>query len=304
MVKDQKNKSNNNLCFQQVEHFIRHLEVEKNYAVNTVDAYRRDLTKLLRFFERKNVAGWCDIDEKTLHLYVMELRHANTSSRSIRRHLSSIRGLFSYLLRNDLVSENFAERVVSPKLSQELPKTIDFEQINKMMQLKSNRLDELRDVAMIELMYSCALRVSELVGVNIADVDVTEGFVKIMEKGAKARYSPVGQSAIEAIKRYLSKRPPSDSDALFVNQKQNRISVRSVQNTVKKRALDAGITFSVHPHMIRHAAATHFLQSSHDLRSVQEFLGHKSIKSTQVYTHLDFLELSKVYDECHPRAKK
>ena len=304
MVKDQKNKSNNNLCFQQVEHFIRHLEVEKNYAVNTVDAYRRDLTKLLRFFERKNVAGWCDIDEKTLHLYVMELRHANTSSRSIRRHLSSIRGLFSYLLRNDLVSENFAELVVSPKLSQELPKTIDFEQINKMTQLKSNRLDELRDVAMIELMYSCALRVSELVGVNIADVDVTEGFVKIMGKGAKARYSPVGQSAIEAIKRYLSKRPPSDSDALFVNQKQNRISVRSVQNIVKKRAFDVGITFSVHPHMIRHAAATHFLQSSHDLRSVQEFLGHKSIKSTQVYTHLDFLELSKVYDECHPRAKK
>jgi len=304
MVKDQKNKSKNSLCFQQVEDFIRHLKVEKNYAVNTVNAYRRDLEKLLRFIERRGVLQWRDIDEKLLNIFVMELRHANTSSRSIRRNLSSTRVFFSHLIYSHLMSENPAERIVSPRLNQDLPKTIDFEQINKMTKLRSSRLGELRDVAMIELMYSCALRVSELVGINTTDLDASEGFVKILGKGAKVRYAPVGQGAIEAIGRYLSRRPVDKSEAMFVNQKQTRISVRSVQNIVKKRALDAGIAFNVHPHMIRHAAATHFLQSSHDLRSVQELLGHKSIKSTQVYTHLDFLELSKVYDDCHPRAKK
>ena len=156
----------------------------------------------------------------------------------------------------------------------------------------------------IELLYSCGLRVSELVGINTKDLDINEGFVRVMGKGGKARFSPIGSSAINILEAYLSKRPESESDALFLNQKGLRISPRSVQNIVKKRAIDVGISINVHPHMLRHAAATHFLQSSHDLRTVQEFLGHKSIKSTQIYTHLDFLELSKVYDEFHPRAKK
>jgi len=157
---------------------------------------------------------------------------------------------------------------------------------------------------MIELLYSCGLRVSELVGINIKDLDVNEGFVRVMGKGGKARFSPIGSAAINVLETYLTKRLESESDALFLNQKGLRISPRSVQNIVKKRALDVGVSINVHPHMLRHAAATHFLQSSHDLRTVQEFLGHKSIKSTQIYTHLDFLELSKVYDEFHPRAKK
>ena len=137
-----------------------------------------------------------------------------------------------------------------------------------------------------------------------SDFDINEGFVKVMGKGSKARFSPVGASAISVLKKYIEKRPDCNSDALFLNQKHHRMSARSVQNIIKKRALEVGISINVHPHMLRHAAATHFLQSSHDLRAVQEFLGHKSIKSTQVYTHLDFLELSKVYDEFHPRAKK
>ena len=304
MVKVQKNKGKDDLCLQQIKLFIRYLRVEKNYAGNTISAYQRDLAKLLTFCQGRDVAEWRDIDAKMLNLFVMELRHTNTSNRSIRRHLSSIRSFFAFLLRLGVLSENCAKGISSPKLGQALPKTIDYDELNKMMQPKSNRYDELRNVAIIELIYSCALRVSELVNVDINDLDLIEGFVKVMGKGSKARFVPVGQSALAAINRYLSKRPACQSNALFVNQKQNRMGVRSVQNIVKKRALDVGITFNVHPHMLRHAAATHFLQSSHDLRSVQEFLGHKSIKSTQVYTHLDFLELSKVYDDCHPRAKK
>ena len=304
MVKFQKNKCKDDLCLQQIELFIHHLQVEKNYADNTISAYQRDLLKLLAFCQGRDMTEWCDIDIKMLNLFVMELRHTGTSNSSIRRHLSSIRGFFSFLLRLGVLSENCAKDISSPKLEQTLPKTIDYEELCKMMRPRSSRFDELRNVALIELIYSCALRVSELVSVDLNDMDLKEGFVKVMGKGGKERFVPVGQSAITAINRYLSKRPVCESSALFINQKQNRVGVRSVQNIIKQRALDVGITFNVHPHMLRHAAATHFLQSSHDLRSVQEFLGHKSIKSTQVYTHLDFLELSKVYDNCHPRAKK
>jgi integrase/recombinase XerC len=200
--------------------------------------------------------------------------------------------------------KNPALSIQTPKIDRVLPKTIDFDDLRNMMNLKTDHYSELRSVLMIELLYSCGLRVSELVGINIKDLDVNEGFVRVMGKGGKARFSPIGGSAINVLEVYLTKRPESESDALFLNQKDLRISPRSVQNIVKKRALDVGVSINVHPHMLRHAAATHFLQSSHDLRTVQEFLGHKSIKSTQIYTHLDFLELSKVYDEFHPRAKK
>jgi integrase/recombinase XerC len=202
------------------------------------------------------------------------------------------------------VETNPALLIKTPKVERELPKTIDFDDLKKMMTINSSQYKELRSVLMIELLYSCALRVSELVGINLEDIDMNEGFVKVMGKGNKARFSPMGQTTIDVLKRYIKQRPTCNSDALFINQKNTRISTRTVQNVVKKRALQVGVSINVHPHLLRHAAATHFLQSSHDLRTVQEFLGHKSIKSTQVYTHLDFLELSKVYDEFHPRAKK
>ena len=304
MVKDQKNKPKDDLCLQQIEFFIRYLRLEKNYAENTVSAYQGDLRKLMRFVKSRDIAQWSDVDEKMLNLFVMELRHANVSNRSIRRHLSSTKGFFSFLLSRGVLSKNCAKSISSPKLAHTLPKILDFEDLSRMMQPKSNRLEELRNVAIIELIYSCALRVSELVGLNINDLDFSEGFVKVLGKGAKERFVPVGKGTISAVENYLIKRPECENSALFVNQRQMRIGVRSVQNIIKKRAQDVGIKVNVHPHMLRHAAATHFLQSSHDLRSVQEFLGHKSIKSTQVYTHLDFLELSKVYDDCHPRAKK
>ena len=304
MVNQEKNKYQSHNLIEKIDQFSTYLEVEKLYAFNTISAYRRDLSKFMSFCLENSVNEWQDVEADTLNLFVMGLRHRGVSARSIRRYLSSIRGFFTFLVQQGILAENCVISIQTPKIDQVLPKIIDFDDLKRMTTLSSGLYSELRAVVMIELMYSCGLRVSELVGIDINDLDLEEGFVRVKGKGGKTRFSPIGRSAIDAVEMYLSRRPNCENDALFVNQNNHRISPRSVQNIVKKRALEVGVTVNVHPHMLRHAAATHFLQSSHDLRTVQEFLGHKSIKSTQVYTHLDFLELSKVYDEFHPRAKK
>ena len=304
MVNNKKNKCENAILTKQIEDFVSYLSVEKNYAENTISSYERDLLKFSSFLNKKGFNDFKEIDSDALNLFIMELRNAGTSGKSLKRYLSSIRVFFTFLMERDGLEINPALSIKTPKIERDLPKTIDFDDLKKMMTIKSSKYKELRSVLMIELLYSCALRVSELVGINLEDIDMNEGFVKVMGKGGKARFSPMGQTTIEVLKRYVKQRPNCNTDALFINQKSLRISTRTVQNIVKNRALEVGISINVHPHMLRHAAATHFLQSSHDLRTVQEFLGHKSIKSTQVYTHLDFLELSKVYDEFHPRAKK
>ena len=304
MVNNKKNKCENAILTKQIEDFASYLIVEKNYAENTISSYERDLLKFSSFLNKKGFNDFKDIDSDALNLFIMELRNAGTSGKSLKRYLSSIRVFFTFLMERDELEINPALSIKTPKIERDLPKTIDFDDLKKMMTIKSSKYKELRSVLMIELLYSCALRVSELVGINLDDIDMNEGFVKVMGKGGKARFSPMGQTTIEVLKRYVKQRPNCNTDALFINQKNLRISTRTVQNIVKNRALEVGVSINVHPHMLRHAAATHFLQSSHDLRTVQEFLGHKSIKSTQVYTHLDFLELSKVYDEFHPRAKK
>jgi integrase/recombinase XerC len=296
MANQEKNKYQDEILIKQIEEFVAHLSVEKNYALNTVSAYKRDLLKFLSFLGNKNIPGWAEVDGDIVNLFVMGLRHGDISNKSIRRYLSSIRVFYNYLIDNQAASSNPSLSIQTPKIDRVLPKTIDFDDLSRMMNLKVGNFKELRAVLMIELLYSCGLRVSELVGIDVLDFDLNEGFVKVMGKGSKARFSPVGASAISVLKKYIEKRPDCNSDALFLNQKHHRMSARSVQNIIKKRALEVGISINVHPHMLRHAAATHFLQSSHDLRAVQEFLGHKSIKSTHVYTHLDFLDLSKVYD--------
>ena len=280
-----------------------YLRVERHYALNTQQAYQRDLQQLLSFANQQGVNGWIDLTAEHLNLLVMKMRHANSSGRTIRRHLSSIRGFLTYLVNQRYLSSNCALGLQPPRLDQNLPKILDYGQLTLMLNPRSKSPSELRDVAIIEVIYSCGLRVSELVGLDVNDMDAEQGFLSVMGKGGKMRHTPLGESAQRAIANYLQKTGVTQG-ALFLNNRHVRISVRAIQTMVKKRALEVGIKINVHPHMLRHAAATHFLQSSHDLRSVQEFLGHESIKSTQVYTHLDFLELSKVYDQCHPRAKK
>jgi integrase/recombinase XerC len=282
--------------------FIQYLKVERNYAENTQLAYLRDLNKLLIFSQNKHLDSWENLTIEHLNLFVMSLRHGGISGRTIRRYLSSIKGFLYYLVDQDVLQKNCALGIHTPKINTKLPKTLDYENLLQMIAPKSNHWTELRDIAIVEVIYSCGLRVSELVNLDIADIDMDKGFIIVSGKGSKMRHTPIGDSAKQSISTYLQK--IENSKALFINNNNERISTRTIQNIIKKRAVSAGIKINVYPHMLRHAAATHFLQSSHDLRSVQEFLGHKSIKSTQVYTHLDFLELSKVYDKCHPRAKK
>ena len=285
----------------QIIDFILYLKVERHYALNTQQAYERDLNQLLNFLKTQNISTWPALNEQLLNAFIMQLRHKNISARSIRRYLSSIKGLLTYLVNQDQLESNCAIQLRTPKIAQNLPSVLNYEQLLQLLKASSASRFEYRDVAIIEVLYSCGLRVAELVGLDVSDVDLSEGFLKVVGKGGKTRHTPLGGSAQKAIIKHLEAHQAS---ALFINKNGDRIGVRSIQNMIKKRALSAGIKVNVYPHMLRHAAATHFLQSSHDLRSTQEFLGHASIKSTQVYTHLDFLELSKVYDKCHPRAKK
>ena len=285
----------------QIIDFILYLKVERHYALSTQQAYERDLNQLLNFLKTQNINTWPALNEQLLNTFIMQLRHKNISARSIRRYLSSIKGLLTYLVNQDQLESNCAVQLRTPKIVQNLPSVLNYEQLLQLLKASSTSRFEYRDVAIIEVLYSCGLRVAELVGLDVSDVDLSEGFLKVVGKGGKTRHTPLGGSAQKAIIKYLETHQAS---ALFINKNGDRIGVRSIQNMIKKRALLAGIKVNVYPHMLRHAAATHFLQSSHDLRSTQEFLGHASIKSTQVYTHLDFLELSKVYDKCHPRAKK
>ena len=236
MVNQEKNKYQSHILVEQIDQFVDYLGVEKHYASNTISAYQRDLLKFLSFCLENSVTEWQDIEPETLNHFVMELRHRGVSARSIRRYLSSIRGFFTFLVKQDVLTENCVISIQTPKIDQVLPKIIDFDDIKRMTTLSSELYSELRTVAMIELMYSCGLRVSELVAIDINDLDLEEGFVRVKGKGGKTRFSPIGRSAINAVEMYLSKRPSSENEALFVNQNNNRVSPRSVQNIINKQS--------------------------------------------------------------------
>lgn len=286
-----------------IQQFISHLQVERQYATNTQQAYQADLQELLGFTNQHQLHYWGDFTDEMFSLWMMNLRNRGNSARSIARKLSAARVFFAYLIKQNILSVNPTLHLKPLKIEKNLPKTLDFPQILKLIQPKSQALQELRDIAIVETLYSSGLRVSELVGLNVADVDITSGFLTVFGKGGKMRHTPLGKRPNQSIMRYLSESGHTKG-ALFVSQQQRRISIRTVQTMIKKRALSAGIKINVHPHMLRHSAATHLLQSSHDLPCVKDFLGHKSIVSTQTYTFLDFLDLAKVYDQCHPRAKR
>ena len=201
MVNNEKNKYENVIFTKQIEDFVGHLSIEKNYALNTISSYKRDLLKFSSFLSKKEVLDFKMIDPDVLNIFVMELRHSNASGKSIKRYLSSIRVFFNFLIEVGEVQTNPSLLIKTPKVERDLPKTIDFDDLKKMMTINSTQYKELRAVLMIELLYSCALRVSELVGINFEDIDMDEGFVKVMGKGGKARFSPMGQTTIDVLKR-------------------------------------------------------------------------------------------------------
>ena len=277
----------------------------KNLSENTTKSYERDLKKLYLFLEKLNVTNYSDIKEETCSAWIGDLYSKNNKPKSIQRHLSSAKGFFRFLKKNNLISSSPFELVTAPKSSNTLPDVLSPEDVEQLLNFKPSNTIEIRDMAIVELMYSSGLRVSETVNINISDFEENMSFLRVIGKGSKTRLVPMGRFAINAINNWLNEREKisNNTDALFLNSKGSRLSVRSIQLRLKKMAIKQGLP-PVHPHMLRHSFATHMLESSGDLRTIQELLGHSSLSTTQIYTKLDYQHLAKIYDKSHPRAKK
>ena len=277
----------------------------KNLSENTTKSYERDLKKLYLFLEKLNVTNYSDIKEEICSAWIGDLYSQNNKPKSIQRHLSSAKGFFRFLKKNNLISSSPFELVTAPKSSDTLPDVLSPEDVAQLLNFKPSNTIEIRDMAIVELMYSSGLRVSETVNINISDFEENMSFLRVIGKGSKTRLVPMGRFAINAINNWLNEREKisNNTDALFLNSKGSRLSVRSIQLRLKKMAIKQGLP-PVHPHMLRHSFATHMLESSGDLRTIQELLGHSSLSTTQIYTKLDYQHLAKIYDKSHPRAKK
>ncbi len=291
----------------QAEYIEQFLHTLQHLSVHTSSAYARDLKQLFEYCEKHDIENWQDMDGRQLQKYVAFRHRKGIGGRSLQRSLSAIRSFYKYLLDENEVSQNPAQGLMPPKSSRKLPNVLDVDQTARLLEFDENNPLDIRDRAILELMYSSGLRLSELVSLNLDSIDFNDRLVTVLGKGKKTRTIPVGKVAIKAIVMWLKSRNDlvkSDEDALFISKLGKRISPRTIQQRLKQRAIKQGVEFHVHPHMLRHSFASHILESSSDLRAVQELLGHADISTTQVYTHLDFQHLASVYDSAHPRARK
>jgi integrase/recombinase XerC len=291
----------------EIQHFILHLEQERRMSPHTVLNYQRDLKRCAKFMAGQELKRWTELKAKHIRQFIAQLNREQLSARSIQRSLSSVRSLFRYLIREGVASENPAQAVQAPKAQKRLPSTLDVDQVSGLLDhVNQDTFINCRDRAMMELFYSSGLRLAELARLNCRDIDLADKLVYVTGKGDKERVVPVGGKAIEAIRIWLQRRDESglfNQAALFVSKRGGRLGVRSIQQRVHYWGKQQGISDHVHPHRLRHAFASHMLEASGDLRAVQELLGHADISTTQVYTHVDFQHLAKVYDTAHPRAK-
>ncbi|WP_137974624.1 tyrosine recombinase XerC [Pseudomonas sp. F(2018)] len=286
--------------------YLEHLRSERQVSAHTLDGYRRDLLKVLALCEKHAVTSWDALDTRTLRAMVARLHGLGQSSRSLARLLSAVRGFYQYLGREGLCRHDPAGGLTAPKGERRLPRALD---TDRTAQLLDGGVEDdfiaRRDQAMLELFYSSGLRLSELVGLDLDGLDLPAGLVRVRGKGNKARELPVGRKAREAMEAWLPLRAmtsPQDG-AVFVGRQGKRLTPRAIQLRVRQAGVRE-LGQHLHPHMLRHSFASHMLESSQDLRAVQELLGHADIATTQIYTHLDFQHLAKVYDGAHPRAKR
>jgi integrase/recombinase XerC len=289
----------------QLQSFLDYLRQVRQYSDNTLDGYRRDLLRFSAFLQEQDIDDACAVHTAHVRQYAGSLHREGRQGRSIQRALSAIRSLFNFLARQGLVEQNPANSVQAPRQERRLPKTMDADQVEQYLKPRPESDTDVRDQAMAELFYSSGLRLSELASLDLEDMDRHQGLVTVTGKGRKTRTVPVGSVALAAVDAWLAVRPDIAGErALFTSNRGKRISTRNIQARLKQRARLAGMHRDVHPHMLRHSFATHMLESSGDLRAVQELLGHANISTTQVYTHLDFQHLAKVYDQAHPRARR
>ena len=292
---------------QWVERFLHHLAHERRLSPRTVESYGRDLQALLPWLEEQQIKAWPQLSQQQVRHYLAQRHRQGRSPKSLQRELSSLRSLFNYLMREQATEANPALGVRAPKVRRKLPATLDADQLAQLLEFNDDSPTGQRDRAIMELFYSSGLRLAELVSLNLGDVDFNEGMVEVTGKGAKTRRVPVGRMARQALQQWLSARATlaaQDETALFVGVRGRRINRSTVQKQLNQRALEQGAPRRIHPHLLRHSFASHLLESSGDLRAVQELLGHANISTTQIYTHLDFQHLAEVYDKAHPRAKK
>ncbi|MBI1884696.1 MAG: tyrosine recombinase XerC [Chlamydiae bacterium] len=287
-----------------LERFLKYLSAEKNASDHTLSNYRRDLSQFIEFMERgvvKKKLG--EIHHFDIRRFLALLQKKNYQRTSILRKLASLRSFFKFLLREKAIKEDPLLAVSSPRGARPLPSFLDFKEIDQLFGVVTGA-DEmpLRDRAILELLYTSGIRVSELTGLNLEDVDFGTTLAKVRGKGRKERLVPLGRLAVEALKAYLLKRKMRSARPLFLNKLNTRLTSRSVERMVRKYVLAAGFGKKVTPHTLRHSCATHMLDRGADLRSVQEILGHVNLSTTQIYTHVTAEKLKKVYDEAHPRA--
>ncbi|MCC5793783.1 MAG: tyrosine recombinase XerC [Chromatiales bacterium] len=289
------------------ERFLEHLALERRLSPHTVTSYRRDLTCLGDFCRSQGLDSFSAIQPHHLRRFAALSYASGLKPRSIQRRLSGVRSFMNWLIREGRLKNNPATGISAPRAARSLPRTLDVDQMASLLAIEEDTPPARRDRAMLELLYSSGLRLAELVALDPQDLDLADGTVRVTGKGNRMRIVPVGRAAREALRDWLDARPslaaPGET-ALFVGARGRRISPRSVQQRVSAWAQRAGCPQRVHPHLFRHSFATHLLESSRDLRAVQEMLGHADISTTQVYTHLDFQHLAQVYDESHPRARR
>ena len=289
-----------------IDRFIKHLEFERRLSPLTCKNYRRDLHALESWCGEAAVNAWNDLDSEHFRSWSAACFRRGLSSKSIQRRLSAARTFYRYLLREKHVRNNPVLSVSAPKAGKRLPGNLDVDRMARLLDIPGTGPLVDRDRAILELLYSSGLRLAELTGLNLGDVDLNDATVRVTGKGNKDRIVPVGRHARKAIRQWSRTRVQlanGDEKALFVSTRGSRLSQRAVQARVKHWGKRQGIDTRVYPHLFRHSFATHLLESSHDLRGVQELLGHSNISTTQVYTHLDFQHLAQIYDQTHPRAK-
>jgi integrase/recombinase XerC len=287
--------------------FLKRLATERRLSPHTVAAYEHDLRALLAFCEREQIGSFKALDSFGVRRFAAESHRKGLSARSVARRLSAVRTFLNYLIETGVLKSNPGVHVQAPKAPRRLPATLDADQVASLLAISGDEPATLRDRAMLELFYSSGLRLAELVGLNLGDVDAADRTVRVLGKGSKTRVVPVGKTALAALRDWLAVRcemAGAGEQAMFVGQRGRRIGPRMVQKQVNAWAKRQGAPTGVHPHMLRHSFATHVLESSRNLRAVQEMLGHASLSTTQVYTHLDFQHLATVYDQAHPRARR
>lgn len=287
--------------------FYQFLKSEKQYSQHTLSNYQRDIARFMAFCQVQQLSQWKQLDEQHVRQFVSQVHRQGLGGKSIQRLLSALRRLFRFLQVNRKIDNNPATHVRAPKTQRKLPNVMPPQQLDHLLNNTSDDPLKVRDYAILELLYASGLRLGELISLNISDINWQDKYLSVLGKGKKERRCPFGGQAEKALKKWLKCREmfiKSEQEAVFVSNRGSRISASSIRARMQKLCLEKGIDQRVYPHLMRHSFASHLLEASQDLRAVQELLGHAHLKTTQIYTHLDFQQLAKTYDAAHPRAQK